>query len=187
MDIIAEMNSTLQELIPGQVGRYDDSFNINCVGDSFQSFNVPTILFEAGHFENDYDRDLTRFYIYSSYISAFNYISKGFVSGDSYEDYLKIPENDKCFYDVIIRYANVGSEEEPEILDVAVLFVEKLINRKIAFFARIEVIALLPNYYGHKEINANKMRVLGEDGSDLKVGFENDFVTIGDDKFLLKL
>ncbi|MFB9053732.1 M14 metallopeptidase family protein [Formosa undariae] len=187
MDIIAEMNSTLQQLIPGQVGRYDDSFNINCIGDSFQSLNVPTILFEAGHYKNDYEREHTRFYIYSSYLSAFDYISKHDVSGDNFEDYFKIPENDKCFYDIIIRDANVGTDEKPEILDVAVLFVEKLINNKIAFSSKIEALGLGANYYGHKEINANNMRVLGEDGQVLKVGVENDFVTIGADKFLLKL
>ncbi|MDW5288398.1 M14 family metallopeptidase [Formosa sp. PL04] len=187
MDIIAEMNTTLQQLIPGKVGRYDDSFNINCVGDSFQSFNVPTILFEAGHFENDYDRDITRFYIFSSYLSAFTYISNQDVSGENYDDYFKIPENDKCFYDIIIRDANVGTEENPEILDVGVLFIEKLINRNIEFSSKIETIALLPNSYGHKEINANRMRVLGVDGHGLKEGIENDFVTIGDDKFLMKL
>ncbi|MHA7944124.1 M14 family metallopeptidase [Formosa sp. 3Alg 14/1] len=187
MDIIAEMNRTLQQLIPGQVGRYDDSFNINCVGDSFQSLNVPTILFEAGHYENDYEREQTRFYIFSSYLTAFNYIAQHDVLGENYNDYFSIPENDKCFYDIIIRDANVGTEENPEILDVAVLFVEKLINNKIAFFSKIEALGLGANYYGHKEVNANKMRVLGADGKALKVGVENDFVTIGADKFLLKL
>uniref|UniRef100_UPI0026EB973C M14 family zinc carboxypeptidase n=1 Tax=Mesonia mobilis TaxID=369791 RepID=UPI0026EB973C len=36
MQIIIAMNNYLQTVIPGQVGRYDDSFNINCVGDYFQ-------------------------------------------------------------------------------------------------------------------------------------------------------
>ncbi|WP_066218009.1 M14 family metallopeptidase [Formosa haliotis] len=187
MDIIAEMNSTLQQLIPGKVGRYDDSFNINCVGDSFQSFNVPTILFEAGHFENDYDRDITRFYIFSSYVTAFNYIATSDVSGANYNEYFKIPENDKCFYDIIIRDANVGTEENPEILDVGILFVEKLINKTIAFSAKVETIALLSKFYGHKEINANKMRVLAPHEEAVVAGAEIDFVTIGNGKFLLKL
>lgn len=187
MDIIAEMNTTLQELIPEQVGRYDDSFNINCVGDTFQSFNVPTILFEAGHYKNDYDRDITRFYIFSAYISAFNYISKQEVTGSNYENYFKIPENGKCFYDIIIRDANVGTDENPSISDIGILFVEKLINKKIEFFSKIEDISILTGIYGHREINANKMRVLGSDGTALKIGVENDFVTINGNENLLKL
>ena len=45
MEVIAVMNKALQAIIPEQVGVYDDAFNLNCVGDTFQSENVPTILF----------------------------------------------------------------------------------------------------------------------------------------------
>ena len=61
--LIVAMNETLQKYIPNQVGRFDDSFNINCIGDTFQSLNVPTILVEAGHYQNDYEREQTRKYI----------------------------------------------------------------------------------------------------------------------------
>ena len=60
MDVIVAMNEALQKIIPNQVGRFDDAFNLNCVGDTFQSLGVPTILFEAGHFQNDYPREKTR-------------------------------------------------------------------------------------------------------------------------------
>ena len=63
INVISEMNDVLQELIPGQVGRFDDSFNINCIGDTFQYLGVPTILFEAGHYPGDYHREHTRKYI----------------------------------------------------------------------------------------------------------------------------
>ena len=33
--IINKMNKTLQSYIPNQVGRFDDSYNINCTGDFF--------------------------------------------------------------------------------------------------------------------------------------------------------
>src|SRR5690606_15313672 len=57
INIIAAMNETLQRFIPGQVGRCEDSVNINCIGDTFQSLGVPTILFEAGHYQHDYIRE----------------------------------------------------------------------------------------------------------------------------------
>lgn len=47
INLIAGINEVLQNYIPGQVGRFDDSFNINCIGDTFQFLGVPTILFEA--------------------------------------------------------------------------------------------------------------------------------------------
>jgi hypothetical protein len=54
IDLIANINTVLQRYIPGQIGRFDDSFNLNCIGDTFQAMGVPTLLFEAGHFEGDY-------------------------------------------------------------------------------------------------------------------------------------
>ena len=50
MELIQVMNQTLKPYLPHQIGRYDDGYNINCVGDYFQSHNTPTVLFEACHF-----------------------------------------------------------------------------------------------------------------------------------------
>ena len=36
MKLIVAMNQMLQQLIPEHVGRYDDAYNANCVGDTFQ-------------------------------------------------------------------------------------------------------------------------------------------------------
>ena len=45
--IINRMNDALQVYIPNQIGRFDDSYNVNCTGDYFTTQNTPTILFEA--------------------------------------------------------------------------------------------------------------------------------------------
>ena len=76
MEVIAVMNANLQLQIPNQVGVYDDSFNINCVGDTFQAQNIPTILFEAGHYKDDYEREEVRAYIFQSLLVSLDYIAK---------------------------------------------------------------------------------------------------------------
>ena len=48
MEVIQVMNSALQQYLPNQIGRYDDGYNDNCVGDYFQTQGTPTVLFEAG-------------------------------------------------------------------------------------------------------------------------------------------
>jgi len=53
MKIIVAIHKALSSIIPDQIGRYDDAFNPNCVGDAFQLLGTPTILFEAGHFPDD--------------------------------------------------------------------------------------------------------------------------------------
>ena len=58
------MHQELEKYIPGQLGRFDDSFNINCTGDYFTSLGIPTVLFEAGHYQDDYERDEVRKFIF---------------------------------------------------------------------------------------------------------------------------
>ena len=155
MEIIAVMNRNLQQQIPNQVGVYDDSFNINCVGDTFQSQLVPTILFEAGHFAKDYQREKTREYIYQSLVTAILYISNNDITGKGYKEYLSIPENEKLFYDIILRDANVNGE----ILDIAIQYEEVLDKCEIKFVPTIKEVKNLNSYFGHREINLHKKEV----------------------------
>jgi hypothetical protein len=76
INLIVSINDSLQKLIPGQVGRFDDSFNINCIGDTFQYLGTPTLLFEAGHFQGDYEREETRKYVFVALISSFIALSE---------------------------------------------------------------------------------------------------------------
>ncbi len=163
MEVIVAMNRILQLQIPNQVGVYDDSFNINCVGDSFQSLNVPTILFEAGHYSSDYDRDKTREFIYQSLLTALFYISDNEIAGDNYKDYLSIPENKKLFFDIILRDASLDGK----ILDVAVQFDEVLKNGKIEFIPTLKETGNLKSYFGHREIKMDKkvIRILKSDSN----------------------
>lgn len=185
MEVIGEMNNKLQEIIPEQVGVYDDAFNLNCVGDTFQSKNVPTILFEAGHYENDYAREFTREYIYISLLTSLDYLSKNKVKGDYHESYFNIPENAKCFFDVIIRNAKIVKDSESFIADIGILFVERLIDGKIQFIPKIDKIENLNSFYGHKELDAKESIVLDNNSESIKVGDENVFVIIDNEKTAL--
>jgi len=187
MEVIATMNDVLQEYIPNQVGRYDDAFNINCVGDSFQSENVPTILFEAGHSIKDYSREVTRKYIYMSLLSALITIASNDALGLNYSTYFNIPENKKLFYDIIIRNAKIVEKENECILDIAIQFDEVLANNKVNFQPKIKDFGDLSKFYGHKTIDANKQLIKLANGSPLKVGSQIDFVLIDNKLFSLKL
>ncbi|CAH8285580.1 zinc carboxypeptidase [Mariniflexile fucanivorans] len=181
MEIIAVMDKALQELIPHQVGVYDDAFNINCVGDTFQSENVPTILFEAGHYPNDYAREETRSFIYIAYIASLDYISKNEVTGVHYDSYLKIPENEKLFLDIIIKNAKIGEA----ITDIGILYQEKLIDNKIHFIPKVEKIENLEAYFAHKTIQANNLEVFNSEGELLNQDYENVFVIMNNEKISL--
>ncbi|GAA4296671.1 M14 family zinc carboxypeptidase [Aestuariibaculum suncheonense] len=177
MEIISVMNEALQKEIPGQVGVYDDAFNLNCVGDTFQSENIPTILFEAGHYHEDYAREKTRELIYISYLTSFDYIAKNEVTGEKYESYLQIPENEKLFFDVIIRNSLRG--------DIGIMFQERLVNDEVVFVPRVDKIDDLKDFYAHKTILANGLEVLNVNENPIELGSENVFVIVNNEKISL--
>ncbi|GJH40844.1 peptidase M14 [Capnocytophaga sp. HP1101] len=145
MEVIIVMNNALQRHIPNQVARFDDSFNINCTGDQYTYLGTPTILFEAGHYPNDYNREQTREYIAIAIFIALQYIAFYDVTNVNYKNYFSIPENDKCFYDIILR------DDSHSGNDVGILYKEVLENEQISFVPYIAEIGDLSKKYGHKE------------------------------------
>lgn len=154
MNVIVAMNEVLQQFIPNQVGRFDDSFNLNCVGDTFQYLNSPTILFEAGHFPKDYEREITRKYIFVALVSGLVYFYENDVVRNKTENYLKIPQNKVVFYDFVYKNVKINYDGIEKNINFAAQFKEVLNTGKIAFEAEIAQIDNLENYFGHVEIDA---------------------------------
>jgi hypothetical protein len=189
MEIIQVMNKTLQPYLPNQIGRYDDGFNDNCVGDYFQSNGTPTILFEAGHFPKDYKREVTRKYMATALISAIDYIANTTISGADYKPYFDIPENDKQFYDIIVRNALIDPSKPTCFGDIAIQYTEVLVSDEVTFKPKIVFLGDLNNKHGHKEINADFKTVSHPDFEILSMGNEIDFIMIENVKtaFLLTI
>ncbi|MUU77204.1 M14 family zinc carboxypeptidase [Winogradskyella endarachnes] len=183
MTIISEINDLLQQVIPESVGRYDDGFNINCVGDTFQSFGVPTILYEAGHYANDYEREEVRRLMFISILKGLEVISKG-IKEDKHIEYLAIPENAKCFYDVIIRNVRLCRDDR-DFLDIGIQFHEVLKGGFVRFIPRIEVISKLIEKFGHKEVEANGGVVVVNGNNEFQEGSEIDFVLLNNEEISL--
>jgi hypothetical protein len=166
MSLIASANLMLQKFIPNQIGRYDYSFNLNYIGDFFQAEGTPTVLFEAGHFPDDYAREDTRKYIFLALLKMVQDICLD-VKEESIENYFKIPENEKLFNDVIVR--NVKSEDST-IKDIVIQYKEVLENDRINFVPFIEKIERNTTSFGHREINADEQSLILEKHCSLKVG-----------------
>lgn len=153
MKLIVAMDQELQKMIPGQVGRFDDAFNANCVGDAFQMKGTPTILFEAGHAHGDYQREKTREYIYCSLLVALRVIANGQVEGYDRDSYFSIPENNKLFFDIIINHVDRLNKKYGNRDSVGILYREVLENAKIKFEPYIEKSGDLNAYFGHRIYN----------------------------------
>ena len=156
--LIAQIAHKLQAHIPDQIGRYDDTFNPNCTGDAFQSSGVPTVLFEAGHFQNDYDREFTRECVFYALQYAVEAIVDKKLSDVA--SYLRIPENKKLFFDILIKNTAYRTEKGRSTGDIGINFKEVLSNNKIIFEPIFCAEGDLSNQKGHKEIEAKKDLVI---------------------------
>jgi hypothetical protein len=164
INLIAGINDVLQQYIPGQVGRFDDSFNINCIGDTFQSLGVPTVLFEAGHFKNDYLREETRKYVFIALVSSFMVLCENDIVSNRIEDYMNISQNKVAFYDFIYKNIKINYDGIEIITKFAAQYKEELIENQICFNAYIVKIGELDDYFGHFEYDAKG--ALYSDGED---------------------
>ncbi|MBL7560287.1 peptidase M14 [Olleya sp. YSTF-M6] len=183
MEIINAINQTLQLDLPDQIGRYDDGFNINCVGDTFQNLNTPTVLFEAGHYKDDYEREEVRRFVYKSLVVTLNYIANHDVTGDNYQDYFKIPENGKLFYDIIIKNAQFDNG----VFDIGINYQERLVDKQLKFIPKIIAIEDLSDFHAHKVLIANNSKVFTSNNEVVSINYENDFVIINNVKLSLNL
>lgn len=183
MNLIVAMNEVLQQFIPNQVGRFDDSFNLNCVGDTFQYFNVPTVLFEAGHFQGDYDREATRKYIFIALLSGLQYFYENDIVDNKIEEYVKIPQNKVVFYDFVYKNVKINYDGIEKNMNFAAQFKEVLKNNKITFEAEIAQVDNLEHYFGHVEIDAKG--AIYHDGRDNfpEIDSKADFY-LGNDKIV---
>jgi hypothetical protein len=157
IDVIVSINAVLKDFIPGQIGRFDDAFNLNCVGDTFQSLGVPTILFEAGHFLGDYNREETRKYIFMAFIAAFSEVLKNDVNFNNLDKYMNISLNKIKFYDIICKNVRLYYAGNEIITNFALQFKEELIQGQLHFIAYIVEIGDLLGRKGHLEYNASEV------------------------------
>ena len=156
IEVIVAMNVVLQEFIPNQVGRFDDSFNINCIGDTFQSLNVPTVLIEAGHFQDDYNREVTRKYIFIALISGLKHIYENDIVINKIDDYLNISHNKICFYDFIYKNIKINYDNNKIITNFALQFKEELIDNQLVFNAYTAAIGDLEGFSAHFECDVEE-------------------------------
>lgn len=152
MYVIGKMNSVLQSFIPGHVGRYSDAYCDNCFGDYFASRNAVTILFEAGHHPNDYERDITRKYIFISLLTAFEIIHENVIVNDNNSEYFNIPDNKVSFFDILYKNVKINENGTEKIINFATQYKEVLKNNTIVFEPLLLLIENKEvNFFGHIE------------------------------------
>ena len=178
--LLVGINRYLQTRIPGQVARFDDSFNLNCAGDNFQANGIPTVLIETGHYADDYDRERVRGLLLESLLSAFEALYANDIVSEQIEEYLNITENMPVFFDIVYKNVTLNYDGKEIIANFASHYTESLINNKIAFEARISVINQKSERFGHLEYDFENKPFKSKMGSLPIIGEIANF-SIGND------
>ena len=138
MKLIFDIAAHLTDDLPNGIGRFDDTFNPNCVGDTFSSLATPTLLFEAGHYQNDYARSKTGGFVLKALQKALQSIASQDYQSKCVEEYFSIPENSKSFFDLLLIGATIVSEGKTAKNQFLVLqYEERLQNEKLFFLPRM--------------------------------------------------
>lgn len=156
MKVISEMNRLLQQVIPNCIGRYTDEFYPTATGDNFQRLGYNTILIEAGHAADDYDRELTREYNFYALLQGLLSICQ-FKNTEGYEEYFDIPNNEKRYFDIIYRNICAPKGDGYEITDLGVQVKFKLENDHLVRFQTIEQTGQLSSFHSNKLISAENL------------------------------
>ncbi|MFV5686093.1 M14 metallopeptidase family protein [Flavobacterium sp. GB2R13] len=184
INLIAAINDALQQYLPNQIGRFEDSFNINCIGDTFQYLGVPTLLFEAGHFANDYEREVTRKFVFMALISSFASLCENVIVSNGINKYLNIPQNKVVFYDFMYKNIRINYDGIEKITNFASQYKEELFENQICFNAYISQIGELENHFGHYEYDAKGALYKDDYDNFPKLNQKADFCLDNDIKFV---
>lgn len=144
MNVIVAMNALLQQVIPNHIGRYTDEFYPSATGDNFQKLGFNTVLIEAGHYPNDYDREETRMYNCYALVQGMYHIATA-TDFTTYEPYFDIPNNQKNFFDIIEKQEHASTGK-------AYLLGDKVVNGTFITEKKLEEEGDVSSFIGHSII-----------------------------------
>ena len=163
MQLIVAIHKSLKGDIPKSIGRYDDTFNCNCVGDNFTSLGVPTLLYEAGHYALDYDRNFTKKMILKALIEGLKAISNEQYLNQSVDQYEQIPENQKNYVDIIIKNVNIKTDKGIfENQELALQYKEEKKGDAISFIPTCHSFTKKLDLRAHRFLDADKVLPVNE-------------------------
>ena len=164
MAVISAVYHIMRMQIPNQIARYSDEFYPTSTGDNLMKAGIPVILFEGGHFPDDYQRVGTRKYYTIALYAALSSIGVLNRQSLGHEDYFKIPENKESHFDVIYRNVKLEDLDFNCVLDIAIQYKEEIEEGKeeISFIPYVVEVGDLHRKKGWKEIDCSGKKFISE-------------------------
>ena len=120
--ICAVIRDALEPFAPGQIGRYDDEFEVRAFGDNVTLWGTPVVLIETGPWAAEApDPPLVRLN-FIALVSALDALATGQVERANPARYETLPVNESRAFYVLVRNATVisGSGVPPFIADIGI-------------------------------------------------------------------
>lgn len=164
IQIAAGINNLLQQQIPGQIGRWDDTFEPRSFGDNFQRLGMATILIESGGYIGDPERQFVRKLNFDGILFALQQIASGEYQNQSPDDYYRIPQNNKEIFHILIKNCRLQTQAATIQADIGLNYTEQfdLPKQSSTLVYTLADIGDLHTYGAYEVIDANGALIEGE-------------------------
>lgn len=112
MQLIVDLNQTLQEILPGKIAKYDDEHEPRAFGDNFQKWGVSTVLIESGGYKDDFQKQYLRKINFITLLQAMLSCCEESYSNNKLSEYDKIPQNTYFTYDLLVKNIKLNLNEQ---------------------------------------------------------------------------
>lgn len=158
MKTIVGMNEILQQLIPGQVGKYDDGFEPRAFGDNIQKWGTSTILIESGGYVGDPEKQYIRKLNFMIILNALHQIAKKGYEAYTVDQYFEIPDNGFELMDLILQEVQVPVEGSYYPVDIAIRRRESNAGSTYFVTGNVEDLGDMQVYFGLEELDATGLK-----------------------------
>ena len=104
--ICAVIRDALEPFASGQIGRYDDEFEVRAFGDNVTLWGTPVVLIETGPFSAEPDAALVRLN-FVGIVSALDALATGNVNKADPKRYESLPMNESRLFYVLVKNATI--------------------------------------------------------------------------------
>lgn len=159
MKLIVGLNQTLQQYIPGQVGKWSDEFEPRAFGDNIQKWGTSTVLIESGGYPGDGEKQYIRKLNFVAIMEGLQAIATESYEKNNLQAYYSIPENERYLFDLIIRNAQLEKEGDKYRVDIGINREEVGLEDRQDFYYKstIEELGDMSVFYGYEELDAEGM------------------------------
>jgi hypothetical protein len=161
MQVICRMSESLQNFIPGHLGRWSDEHEPRAFGDNVAKWGSSLILIESGGYKDDVEKQFIRKLNFVAILTGLQAIAEKSYTHYKRTTYNALPNNDRYLYDLLIRNAEFDYNGKIVMKDIAIDLIEKNADNATSFTIKsvIEDMGDLSTFWGIKEIDASGLRV----------------------------